>query len=173
MKDYWGGNNRIYYHISKTKLLKVLKPSGFYERTDTSGGLKFWYPLANCAPIFPTSNVKESCFATTIEGAMFGYFSGGSGKAGNYYVYATNERPDVDLSDEMVMDFGAIEEVRYRKPVSVSLLCSIHISKKIIDRIGSCQVETEFGDVFFDDESAYKIKREIRRWLEQKTSCYR
>lgn len=173
MKDYWGGNNRIYYHISKTKLPRVLKPSGFYERTDTSGGLKFWYPLANCAPIFPTSNVKESCFATTIEGAMFGYFSGGSGKSGNYYVYATDERPDVDLSDEMVMDFGAIEEVRYRKSVGVFLLCSIHISKKIIDRIGSCQVETEFGDVFFDDESAYKIKREIRRWLEQKTSCYR
>lgn len=164
--------SKRYYHISKTKLSKVLKPKGYFEKVDSSGNLKFYYPLVDCSPSFPISKVKESCFATTIEGAMFGYFSKG-GKAGNYYVYATNERPDVDLSDEMVMDFGTIEEVRFRRPVSVFPLCTLYISKKIIDKMGSCQVETEFGDVFFNDDGAYYIKKEIRKWIEKNTNCYK
>ncbi len=158
-----------YYRISKNPLKSPLHPSGFFERADEFG-LDYWCPLVNSPPIFKISEVKESCFSTTIEGALFGLFSN-DGKPGKYNVYETKEKPDIDLTDETIQDFGVIEEVRYRKPVEIKKTCDLTIPSNIIDNIQKCQVETEDA-VFFNEECGIKVKKEIRDFIKKTSTCY-
>jgi len=154
-----------YYHLSSTKLPNILKPTGYYEEVN-GGGLNFWYPLSNSPPIFRSSNILESCFSKTPAGTLFGVFSDG-GKAGTYYLYSTSEKPDVNLTHEMVQDFGVIEEVRYRRPVSVQLEGKLSIPKSVINDILQCHVETEEGESFFNDEEGYQLKKQINVWIKK------
>ena len=159
-----------YYHLSGKKLTDKLEPYGFFERV-SDDELKYWYPISNSPPIFPISNVKESCFATTIEGALFGVYSDYD-KPGKMFVYCTNEKPDVDLTDETVQDFGIIQEVRYRRPVNIKQKCVIDVDKNIIDEIKKCHFETEEGEVFFNDDCGRIVKNKLRRKLKKETDCY-
>ena len=159
-----------YYHLSQQKLGKKLKPYGKFEKVK-DGQLVFWYPLSNTSPIFKASDVDESCFATTIEGALFGIYSDYD-KPSKFNVYCTDKKPDVDLTDETVQDFGVIEEVRYRRPVDIKHICTISIPNRIIKQIHKCHYETEDGDVFFDDECGRKLKDNLRSWIKKETKCY-
>jgi len=161
-----------YYHVSFQESLKRIKPSGFYERVNKDGELSYWYPVTNSPPVFPISNIPETSFATTIEGALFGVCSNGDCVEREYYVYSTDEKPDVDLTDEMVADFGVIEEVRYRREINVTEHCHFVLPKKMIDKINKCYWRSsEDGDVFFADECGDVAKKELRNWLDKSTTC--
>jgi hypothetical protein len=167
-----GNNMTKYYHISSKKLPSILKPQGHYERVSESGSLSYWTPTSDSPPIFPVSDIAETCFATTIEGALFGLCSEGN-REGTHYVYSTTERPDIDLVGELVEDFCVIGEVRYRKPINIKYECSFNIPKDIVRKIQSCQIETEDGCFFFSWERGDTVKTKIRKWLQKNTSCYR
>lgn len=162
----------MYYHISMLPVSeKIMEPEGYYEKT-SNYGLKFWYPTGDSSPIFPISDTKETCFATSVEGALFGICSDGGCKPTTVHVYYTTDNPDVDLRDETVQDFYVIEEVRYRRPVNIEKKCSFRLPQHIIKKIEKCYVDLD-GDVFFDQDGGSDVKKEIRTWLERNTDCYK
>ena len=156
--------NPEFYHISNKRIdSPILQPKGYYEKVDIIDNKPNLdvesyadedYPYNE----FTQSETPESSFSKSIKGALIGEISGEPAKEGEYFVYSTKESPDYDLSKEMPhsMDFGVVEEVRYRKPVKIKLLGKLNVSQKDIDLIHS-----GYGGHFYP-ENIRKIKKELK-----------
>lgn len=110
------------------------------EATDEKGYLKFWAPIVNEPPIFPRQTEKVLCFSETPGGAIVGAVTGEEGfNKGRYIICKTKnpEAPDVDLSKELVGDFFALKEVRFKRPVKTECITEIRIDDKTIEEIAS------------------------------------
>lgn len=111
----------------KTDVEKVEKINGYQ--------LKYWMPEVNEPPIFSRSTEKVLCFSESPGGAVLGATTGEYEFAGGRMcVCETTEKPDIDLSDEMVGDFEIVREVRYRKPVETDVTGPFTVNEKLLNR---------------------------------------
>jgi hypothetical protein len=95
-----------------------------------------WYPTTDSPPIFARSQEKVLCFARSPGGAIIGSVTGENGFAGGpRCIIGTDQKPDVDISKELVGDFGVIEEVRYHKPVQTVHVGNFTVNKDLLTRI--------------------------------------
>ena len=148
-----------YYHISSTPVADVLEPKDYCEAVNEWGDLEFRHGG------FAESDVPESCFANSIEGAILGKCSNGCDS--KMFVYSCEEEPDVDLRDATAMDFGLIKEVRYRRPVKVKKQCDFDLPYILRHKVESCSDEN-----YFNEACGHIAKIKIRRWLKENTDCY-
>jgi len=125
-----------YYHASTSRLPLVLVPKEKYE--DASDGCPspiFGDPRNG----FPISKIPEIAFSKNPESAVFAVaqqLAEPPAKPVDIMIYATNAEPDTDLSS-CGYDFEVLEEVRYRKPVTVTPYARVHLSKKMVESVGN------------------------------------
>lgn len=103
------------------------------------------------------NDIKEICFYKKLECCFFslGMFL----KEGNYYIYTTTQKPNVDLSNRHIGDFSVFEEVRYNNPVCAICIGKLNISNMIVNQIYSAYLDI----VASDDINIQKII--ARDWL--------
>jgi len=138
-----------YYHVSRRYLGKhlVMTPQGFYEDTEKGP----WYPVDNAPPFWGISKIAEASFAKSVGGAMMGALSDiRDTKPVTLYAYMAVEKPEVDLSDDVSdwIDFRAIREVRYRRPIGIQFIGKITLSSEDQKRImWAYEIrESEYGE---------------------------
>lgn len=125
------------------KLINCLSAGGLLkpQLTDVEkvkeGHVVAWYPMADEPPVYKRSTEKVLCFAKTPGGAVIGSATGEQGfKGGGRCIVGTNEKPDVDLSDEGHGDFSAVGEVRYYRPVPTKIVGTFKVDKTLLKRVG-------------------------------------
>lgn len=77
-------------------------------------------------------------------------------KPGCYWVYGTEEEPDVDLRGSLYADFRVVGEVRYRRPVLARRLGVVGLTPGLVRRLKAIRRAglRGCGDVFFDNDLA-------------------
>jgi hypothetical protein len=124
-----------------------MTPQGFYEDVERGE----WRPVTNEAPIWFISKIPEAAFAKSAGGAIVGALSDAAdgNEPVTLYVYMAVEEPDVDLSGYLSnwIDFHAIKEVRYRRPIGIQFIGKITLGPEDIKRIMWAYEsgESEFG----------------------------
>lgn len=130
----------VYYRVIKSYRGQqaVFTPKQSYEQVEVeNGGFRL---------IERQGKVNEVCFAKTIEGCLFAinmYL-----EEGDYHIYQTSEVPCVDLSSANLIDFAAIEEVRYRKDVSARYYGKIEVTSFMIYALREAYKECNYGKTF-------------------------
>jgi hypothetical protein len=165
-------SQNTYYHASpSTKLrLKTFKPAGYYEAIKDSGcpeHRSFGFIL---------SKIPETAFSKSLAGCLMAMKD--SEQDSKIDIYITHEEPDVDISD-CSMDFGVLEEVRYRRNVNVEYFGTYTLSKEFLKQIRVCygegREESEFGEtdiegVSIDETGLECLKRHLIYSLEHGNS---
>lgn len=126
----------FYYHVSGRYLGKhlIMTPQGFYEDIERGP----WYPVDNAGPIWGISKIPEASFAKSVGGAMMGALSNTSDtRPTTLYAYIAVEKPEVDLSNDVSnwIDFSAIREVRYRRPIGIQFIGKITLNSEDMKKI--------------------------------------
>jgi len=142
------------------------------EKVETRGDYAFvkcWQPIINEPPIFFRSTEKVLCFSKTAGGAVIGAVTGETGfTGGKLCICETIEKPDIDISDELVGDFPVLEEVRFHRPVKTKVTSEFTVDAKLLKKITDAY-HPEFSE-FPDVDRLIKIRKEINRSLFPKQS---
>lgn len=138
----------------------VFEPDGYHEKVTPDGRDVEIYWIFDI-PCFRTSTVPEVCFAGSLAG---GFLSTAQWLVpGPYYVYATDEEPDVDLRGFVGYgDFGVTQEVRYRRPVTARFIRRIDADRRFVRQFQSIQAHCCNG-YHYDDAEARRLLRKAKR----------
>jgi len=83
---------------------------------------------------FKKSQIPETSASKSIGAALMGNWSASNHpQTGTFYVYEISDKPDIDLSDQKIFDFGQLQEVRYRKSVNGKLIGTINLTPEIVN----------------------------------------
>jgi hypothetical protein len=143
----------------------VFLPKIAYEQIRSDGSI-----FQEVKDIASEEMIKEICFAKTVTGCLFAISM--FLKEVDYYIYQTNESPDIDLSDSDLGDFPSIQEVRYRKAVEVTYVGILPVSEFLIHRLRAIYDYSNMDKQSFDNRYARleldtyihpKIEEEIQR----------
>jgi hypothetical protein len=157
-----------YYHGSPRKVRHIVwTPTDTYESIGP-GGCPELLGTPDYAG-FKSSRVKEICFSKSMLGAVTAIAQHcPMDKPCIVYIYATEEEPDVDISD-CDGDFSTLEEVRYRRPIRVRYVRKVSVPMTVVKKFTAKIAKVE--DVLdgmtpeaWDWHSAW-LKRAIRKRL--------
>jgi len=118
-----------------TENLQEIDPEGFYEAIGKSG-------CPEEAPFggeFEVSRIGESSFSKSISGSVLALAHACVGDC-IIDIYSTDAEPDIDISD-CDYDFGELEEVRYRRTVSVKKEMTVRLTKAFNKQVDDCYGE--------------------------------
>ena len=126
--------------------------------------LVYWAPLVQAPPFFARSTEKVLCFSKTPGGAVIGSVTGEyEFEGGKRCICETTDKPDVDISHELVGDFEVLEEVRFHKPVNTKVTGEFVVNDKTLREIEACYEEP--FDVKPNIEKLEEIKTRINQKL--------
>lgn len=138
--------NKKYYHGSFPTDAKIeeMIPDGFYEKVGEGNGCPQPIYTGGGFIGFPTSKIPELSFSKSKSGAILGkgrwceedsFITKNGKKICKIDIYETTEKPDADIS-HCNFDFGELEEVRYRKKISVKKIETFHLSERFVNQLG-------------------------------------
>jgi len=154
-----------YYHSSLNPLkTEVLKCGEFYEKIDNTCPEGLW--VGGFFAGFAHSKIPELSFSKSIEASVLAVIRDCEDiEKCEVFVYETEEEPDKDISD-CSHDFAFLEEVRYRRDVSIIPTLSVQISPEIVkDIIAAYEIcMTDLGNISSDCLDYYKdeLRRQVR-----------
>jgi hypothetical protein len=127
-----------YYHSTKSSKFTIneMEPKGYYEKIQDDIGCPEIRSIGGISIGYPISDIEESSFSKSIAGAIIG------GKDNCWKdttcsldIYETEETPDIDISECDGGDFIELEEVRYRRIISVKKILTVIIKKDLVNQI--------------------------------------
>lgn len=130
-----------YYRITQQDIgdYGEIQPQGYYEKIGKDGDLVVRW-VSGDVPLFPKSEIKETCFAKEPHLCLFSIAC--LLKEGWHHLYETEEKPDVDLKYskwKRTLDCAFVGEVRYRRPVGVKKVKTLYLSQEDIQHIKTIQ----------------------------------
>jgi len=166
----------MYFHASPQRLPSVIEPTGYYERIDEHGNpvTAPFQDFTGLPTAFLESRIPETAFAKNMGGAILGSVSAHR-KPMLLHIYATTEKPDVDISwyyDDWI-DFDVTREVRYRKPVTVHRIASIRITKRDVEAVNrayeSKVIEGDYDEYYVPPVKSrmMKLKRQFQKRIKR------
>lgn len=153
-----------YYRITYKDMgdFAVIEPQGCYEKIGNDGDLVVRW-AAGDVPLFPKSDIKETCFAREPHLCLFSI--AGFLQEGWYYLYKTKEAPDIDLENSKwrhTLDCAFTKEVRFRKPVQVKRIQTFYLSKEDIRYIQALHQQ-----FFHSETSLFCVPKNHEQLMEQ------
>jgi len=144
----------VFYRVVQEDLgpEHLFEPCGFYEKVGEDGEvLVAWFGEY---ATFWCGDVLEVCFGSSPAGCLLSIAE--DLEPGRYWVYGTEEEPDVDLRGSLYADFRVVGEVRYRRPVLARRLGVVELTPGLVRRLKAIRRASlrGCGDVFFDSDLA-------------------
>lgn len=138
------------------------------ETKEVNGhAIKFWAPMVSEPPIFWRSEEKVLCFSKTPGGAVIGAITGEREfRKGTFCICETTDKPDVDISHEIIGDFSILEEVRFHKPVETKLKGCFVVGENLKTEIEKAYGIGEEWAGFPNTDNLLKIRNRINSVLE-------
>jgi hypothetical protein len=137
----------------------TIEPDGYYEAIDEDGDPEMEYGE------FSESEIAEVCAANYIGGAVLGSYSMNR-DAKTFYIYETDQQPDVDITHWTDGDFEFIGEVRYRDSVSFKFVKKVTLTPEqndmfmaLYERLEDYEGESESD---FDVDDLHSLLKNIR-----------
>lgn len=146
----------------------TVKDGGYYEALDRHGDGEIRRgKLKSNGTIIPSSDVPEMCVSNTPQASLFAKIHG-SNVSKKYYIYETNETPDVDVSNALSLDFEVIEEFRYNmnknEEVSFSRSFTVDVPQRAIELVELCYQSGGKNEV--DSATAEAVKKDLQRLIQ-------
>lgn len=140
----------MYYRIVPEYLGEnvIFKPEKEYEKVD----------IVNGKIVEVDYGIKEVCFSKSITGCFFA-IANYLKEDTKYYIYKSQQKPCIDLSNSNIGDFNACLEVRYRKNVAANIIGTYVVDEYFLRAIQSLYDDCIHGD-FFDNIYATKMLNE-------------